>query len=362
MSTDVVIIERPDLPDKITFTMNPIAIQAVKEKYPAKDSPKDLSTKEAQQKNTEARRAFVKARGSITNEHRDFKAPVLSFTQSLDAAKREGIANLKEDEDVWVADWKAWQEKLEIERREKERLEEERVERINGSINAMRGLLLQCIDSNSADIYKVVEALRAQDLSSWADEHLEAAEQVKAESLAALESHFERAEAFELIAEQRKKDEAEREAKDAAAAAELKELKAKEEEQRQKEIAELKAKDAAREAELAAARAEVEKERQKQREEHKAEMVRLRAEKEKADQKAAEKRKAEDAAETERLAAKKAAKDKEMLEVYKAEAITDMAYEYAFAEAKLSEEEMEALGELLIKAIIDGKIRHVAWV
>jgi len=227
----------PAIPE-VKFSINPEKIKAIKDDYPLANIPKDLSVKENYDYVVKAIRVCRESRGSITKEHKEYKAPFIRAGKTCDLAKNTMLDDLLDHEGHHK---QAKQDHDDIEKLRLEaeaKAKQEAMDKITTKIawiNAYSARLVQA-QAKSSEVYEAIVQLKADDCE-WAGEMVESAKNVVVNVCMQLENlhkmQVENENAERLAEEER----VEREAKEA----ELAKERAIEQKRIDEERAELKA-------------------------------------------------------------------------------------------------------------------------
>lgn len=261
--------------------------------------PEDLSDKDNYAFAQSAIRAIKPIRTGVEKKRKELKADALAWGRKVDSKAKEIKDKLLAIEKPFADAKKAYDTKVELEKREKAKREEERIDRIAERIAGIKALVSVHVSSTAEQIEKEINQLGKEEATfdDWAMEFSGKAEDAIRASLDGLkELHHLKTQQEKLAAEQeeqRKKDEAEK--------AEQERIAKEEQAKREKELAEEQAKLAAEKEKMEAEKAKLEKERQK------IEQERLAEEQRKQEEKA----RLEKEAEAERIRAEQQAKEAE---------------------------------------------------
>ena len=338
----------------IKFDVTAAAIATLAKKYAGYEE-KDLNDKVEFELVRVACSDLKKKRTSVEHRRKDLKADALAYGKKVDSAARDIKEKISAIEDPIAAKMKEFKEQQEIKRLEVIRLEEERIDIIVEKIASIKALPGGLIQSDSQTVAVSMTKLQAECESFlWAAEFAEKAEKAFTETISTLN---------ELYAMKDKAEQADR-------------LLAENEEKRKAEEAERMKDEEKRKAEEAAVLA-VEQERlRKEREELDAELAKMQAERDKLESDKAKIEQEKNAAELEKKRVAAAEESKRVAaEKIKAE---EEAAKLKAEENKKRNSEMvkEALADMdnvfavsdtgdideLLKAIINGDIRHIQWV
>lgn len=279
----------------ITYPVTEDDIEMLAQQY--SEVPEDLSIKENYEFVKGGLSTLRPLRTSVEAKRKWWKDPVVKLGRKIDSS-----ANVLKDKILAIekplADAKkAYDTKVELEKREKAKREEERIDRIAERIAGIKALVSGHVSSTAEQIEKEINQLGKEEATfdDWAMEFSGKAEDAILASLDGLkELHHLKTQQEKLAAEQeeqRKKDEAEK--------AEQERIAKEEQAKREKELAEEQAKLAAEKEKMEAEKAKLEKERQK------IEQERLAEEQRKQEEKA----RLEKEAETERIRTEQQAKE-----------------------------------------------------
>jgi len=158
----------------------------LEDRYSASIIPEDLSIKENYEMVRKACAELRNARCRVEDRRKELKKEVLARGRMIDGAAKKIKDRISALEKPFVDAKKAYDERKEIERREKARKEEMRVNSIRAKIDEIKSMPSSAIRMSVDEIEKVIEDLKGNDVGKWAQEFAPVANQRKAEALSAL--------------------------------------------------------------------------------------------------------------------------------------------------------------------------------